>query len=53
MPEAKNDIKDMRINDPLQKISLTTTFYFNIFKQLILDFFWELPSYNLAQKPKL
>ncbi len=32
----------MSINDPLQKISLKTTFYFNIFKESILDFFWEL-----------
>ncbi len=44
MPKAKNDIQDKSINDPLQNISVKITFYFNILKQSILDFFWELPS---------
>ncbi len=41
----KNDLQGMCINDPLQNISVKITFYFNILKQSILDFFWELPSY--------
>ncbi len=48
MPKAKNDVQDMSINDPLQKISVKMTFYFSIFKQSILDFFWELPRYHLS-----
>ncbi len=43
MPNAKNNVQDMSINDPLQKISVKMTFYFNIFKRSILDFSWELP----------
>ncbi len=31
MPKAKNDVQDMSINVPLQKISVKVTFYFNIF----------------------
>ncbi len=42
MPKAKNDIQDMSINDPQQNISVKINFYFNILKQSILDFFWEL-----------
>ncbi len=39
MPKAKNDIQNMNINDPQQNISVRITFYFNILKQSILDFF--------------
>ncbi len=39
MPKAKNDVQDMSINDPLQKNSVKMTFYFNILKQSISDFF--------------
>ncbi len=46
MPKAKNDAQDTSINDPPQKISVKMTFYFNIFKQSILDLFWELPFRN-------
>ncbi len=35
----------MSINDPQQNISIKITFYFNILKPSILDFFWELPMY--------
>ncbi len=44
MPKAKNDIQDMSINDPQQNISVKITFYLNILKQSILDFFWELST---------
>ncbi len=47
MPKVKNDVQDMSIWDSLQKISVKITFYFNIFKQSILDFFWELPVYTI------
>ncbi len=46
MPQSKNDIQDMSINDPQQNISVKVTFYFNILKQSISDFFWELPKYK-------
>ncbi len=39
MPKAKNDVQDMSINHPQQNISVKITFYFNILKQSILDFF--------------
>ncbi len=39
MPKAKTDIQDMSINDLQQNISVKITFYFNILKQSILDFF--------------
>ncbi len=39
----------MSINDPLQNISVKITFYFNILKQSILDFFWELPTNETLQ----
>ncbi len=42
MPKAKNDVHDMSINEPLQKISVKMTFYFSIVKPSILDFFWEI-----------
>ncbi len=45
MPKAKNDVQDTSINDPQQNISVKVTYYFNILKQSILDFFWELPNY--------
>ncbi len=46
MPTDKNDIQDTSINDPQKSISVKITFYFNILKQSILDFFWELPLRN-------
>ncbi len=39
MPKAENDVQDMSINDPLQKISVKMSFYFSIFKQSVLNFF--------------
>ncbi len=45
MPNAKNDVQDMSINDPQQNISVKITFYFNISKQSILDFFENYPYY--------
>ncbi len=44
MPKAKNDIQDMNIDDPQQNMSVKITFYFNILKQSILDFFWKSPA---------
>ncbi len=38
----------MCIDDPQQNISVKITFYFNILKQSILDFFWELPTHSPA-----
>ncbi len=43
MPKAKNDVQDVSINDYQQNISVKIIVYFNILKQSILDFFWELP----------
>ncbi len=34
----KNDVQETGINDSPQNISVKMTFYFNIFKQSILDF---------------
>ncbi len=53
MPKAKNDIQDMSINDPQQNISVKITFYVNILKQSILDFFWELPTYHALHRKKI
>ncbi len=50
MPKAKNGIQNTSINDPQQNISVKITFYFNILKQSILDFFWELPYYKFHDK---
>ncbi len=44
MPKPKNDVQDMSINDPQQKILVKMTFYFNIFKQSILNFFKNYPN---------
>ncbi len=41
------------MHDSLQKISVKITFYFNIFKQSILDFFWELSTYQYATFGKI
>ncbi len=48
MPKAKNDVQDMSINDPQQNISVKMTFYFNISKQSILDFFENYPGIFIA-----
>ncbi len=39
MPKAKIDVQHMSINDAQQNISVKITFYFNILKQSMLDFF--------------
>ncbi len=41
MPKAENDVQDTSINNPLQKIPLKMTSYFNIFNQSIFYTFFE------------
>ncbi len=44
--KAKNDVQDMSINDPMQKISVKMTFYFSIFKLSILDCLYAFISFT-------
>ncbi len=44
MPKAKNDVQDMSIHDPLQKISVKMTYYFNILKNHFWTFFENYPG---------
>ncbi len=46
MPKAKNYVQDMRINDPLQKISVKMTFNFNILKNSQFWTFFENYQYS-------
>ncbi len=45
MPKAKNDVQDMRINDPQQNISVKMTFYFNILKLSHFELFLRITFY--------
>ncbi len=49
MPNTKNDVQDMSINDPQQNISMKITFSFKYFKTVNFGLFFEnyphVPTY--------